>query len=69
VKFSTLCERSGVEHTEAKHLKADASGGSDVRSETFVLVKLDELDASRGFRARGTTGVADTERMKATFNR
>jgi hypothetical protein len=45
------------------------SGGSDLRSETFVLVKLDELDASRGFRARGTTGVADTERMKATFNR
>jgi hypothetical protein len=34
-----------------------------------VLVKLNELDASRGFRARGTTGVADTERMKATFNR
>jgi hypothetical protein len=31
-----------------------------------VLVKL---DASRGFRARGATGVADTERMKATFNR
>jgi hypothetical protein len=69
VKFSTLCERSGVERTEAKHLKADTSGGSDLRSETFVLVKLDELDASRGFRARGTTGVADTERMKATFNR
>jgi hypothetical protein len=45
------------------------SGGSDLRSETFVLVKLDELDASRGFRARGTTGVADTERMKATLNR
>jgi hypothetical protein len=45
------------------------SGGSDLRSETFVLVKLNELDASRGFRARGTTGVADTERMKATFNR
>ena len=42
---------------------------ADLRSETFVLVKLDELDASRGFRARGTTGVADTERMKASFNR
>jgi hypothetical protein len=45
------------------------SGGSDLRSETFVLVKLDELDASPGFRARGTTGVADIERMKASFNR
>jgi len=32
-----------------------------------VLVKLDELDASRGFRARGTTGVADVERMKTNL--
>jgi hypothetical protein len=29
-----------------------------------VLVKLDELDSSWGFRAHATTGVADTERMK-----
>jgi len=31
------------------------SGGGDARSETFVLVKLDE---------RNPDGVADTERMK-----
>jgi hypothetical protein len=29
-----------------------------------VLVKLDGLDSSWGFRAHATTGVADTERMK-----
>jgi len=33
-------------------------------SETFVLVKLDELDPSWGFRARITNAVPDTERMK-----
>ena len=40
------------------------SGGREARSETFVLVKLDELDPSRGFRARNTNAVADAERMK-----
>ena len=36
----------------------------EVRSETFVLVKLDELDPSCRFRARNTNPAADAERMK-----
>ena len=30
-----------------------------------MLVKLDELDPSEGFRARDTSGAADAERMKS----
>jgi hypothetical protein len=54
-----LVARAGIEPATFRF-----SGGSDLRSETFVLVKLDELDPSWGFRARITNAVADTERMK-----
>jgi len=31
----------------------------------FMLVKLDELDQSSGFRTRDTSGAADAERMNS----
>jgi hypothetical protein len=37
----------------------------EVKSETFALVKLDELDRPRGSRASNPNGTMDVERMKA----
>src|ERR1700739_1243362 len=53
--------RRTVRGEERRRTTFRVSGRGEPRSETFALVNLDGLGISRGFRARATTRVADTE--------